>query len=277
VTLEILDAAGKMVRRYASDDQPEPTREEMEKQLIPLYWLQMPRALPTAAGMHRWVWDLRYATPTATRYEYPISAVPHRTPRTPQGPLALPGTYTVRLTAKGKTLTAPLTVKMDPRVTATRAELESMFALESRLAGVLTDSAKADLEAHSAREQIEKLSKNAGADTKESLEKQDKALEALLSGKEKSAGGEEEPGLDDIAGEAGGLYGQAGQADAAPTTAQQKAGEHIAAESKEVLERWEKMKNSALPALNRKLTAAGLPAINLEQRPENMPEGGDED
>jgi hypothetical protein len=29
--------------------------------------------------------------------------------------------------------------------------------------------------------------------------------------------------------------------------------------------------------LNRKLNAAGLPAINLEQKPEKMPEGGDED
>ena len=265
------------MRRYASDDKPEPTREEMEKQLIPMYWLRMPRRLPGTAGTHRWVWDLRYATPTATRYEYPISAVPHDTPRTPEGPLALPGTYTLRLTANGKSLTAPLTVKMDPRVSSSQAELESLFQLESRLASVLTNSAQADLEAHSAREQIKKLARNAGADTKESLEKQDKALEALLSGKEKAGGGDEEPGLDDVAEEAAGLYGQVGQADAAPTAAQQKAGEHIAAQSKEVLEKWERIKNTSLPALNRKLNAAGLPAINLERKPENMPEGGDED
>jgi hypothetical protein len=37
------------------------------------------------------------------------------------------------------------------------------------------------------------------------------------------------------------------------------------------------VKCTSLPALNRKLSAAGLPAINLEQKPENMPEGGDED
>ena len=277
VTLEILDAGGKVVRRYASEDKPEPAPEEMEKQLIPMYWLRMPHSLPGSAGMHRWVWDLRYSTPTATRYEYPISAVPHSTPRTPQGPLALPGTYTVRLTANGKTLIAPLTLKMDPRVTASKEELEILFRLESRLAEAVTDSSKADLEAHSAREQIEKLSKNAAADAKEMLEKQDKELESLLNGKEKSAAAEGEAGLDDVAEQAVGLYGQVGQADAAPTAAQQQAGEHIAAESKEVLERWERIKSSSLPALNRKLTAAGLPAINLEQRPQNMPAGGDED
>src|SRR5579862_953202 len=91
VTLEILDARGGVVRKYASTDKAEPTREEMEKQLIPLHWLRMPETLPATAGMHRWIWDLRCAVPTATRYEYPISAVPHDTPRTPQGPMALPG------------------------------------------------------------------------------------------------------------------------------------------------------------------------------------------
>jgi hypothetical protein len=277
VTLEIVDAAGKVVRRYASDDKPEQTREEMEKQLIPMYWLRMPSVLPATAGMHRWVWDLRYATPTATRYEYPISAVPRATPRTPQGPLALPGTYTVRLKANGKTLTAPLTVKMDPRVTASRAELENLFRVESQLAGLVNDSARAALEAHSAREQIEKLTKNASADTKESLESQGKALDALLKGKEKSSGGEAEPGLDDVAGEAAGLYAQVGQADAAPTAAQREGAEHVSAESKGVLGRWEKIKSTSLPALNHKLTAAGLPAIDLERQPEDMPEGGDED
>jgi hypothetical protein len=68
-----------------------------------------------------------------------------------------------------------------------------------------------------------------------------------------------------------------GQADAAPTAAQQSAGQHVASEAREVAERWERMKSSSLPALNRKLNAAGLPTINLERKPENMPEGGDED
>ena len=176
-----------------------------------------------------------------------------------------------------KTLTAPLTVKMDPRVTASSAELESLFKLESTLADLVTNTSKADLEAHSAREQIEKLKKSATADVKESLEKQDKEVEALLDGKEKSASSEGQPGLDDVTEEAAELYGQVGQVDAAPTVAQQNAGGHVGAEAREVLERWERLKNSSLPALNRKLREAGLPPINLEQKPENMPEGGDED
>jgi len=87
VTLEILDRGGKVIRKYSSTDAVKPDREEMEKDLIPMYWPLVHGPLPAGVGMHRWVWDLRATTPMATRYEYPISAVPHRTPRTPQGPL----------------------------------------------------------------------------------------------------------------------------------------------------------------------------------------------
>src|SRR4029077_20726055 len=50
VTLDILDAQGKLVRRYSSSDQPEVTQQELESQLIPLYWIRMPKNLSTSAG-----------------------------------------------------------------------------------------------------------------------------------------------------------------------------------------------------------------------------------
>jgi hypothetical protein len=277
VTLEIVDANNKVVRRYASTDKPEQTQEEMAKQLIPLHWLRMPKTLPATSGMHRWIWDLHYTTPTATRYEYPISAVPHNTPRVPQGPLALPGTYTVRLTVNGKSQTAPLTVKMDPRVTATQSDLANLFKIESGLADTVSSSAKAALEAHSMHEQIEKLAKSAQAEMKESLEKQDKELGAVMDGKEKTANSAGEPGLDDVSGEAARLYAEVGQVDAAPTAAQQNAGTHVSGEAREAVERWQQLKKTALPELNRKLRAAHMPTIDLEVQPVDMPEGGDEE
>jgi photosystem II stability/assembly factor-like uncharacterized protein len=277
VTLEILDASGKVVRKYSSNDAPESTAEELSKQLIPLYWLRMPKTLPAAPGLHRWVWDVRYATPTATNYSYPISAVPHDTPRTPQGPLALPGIYTVRLTVAGKTLTAPLTIMMDPRVHATPADLQSLFAAQIKLAAMVSKSASASLQAHSAREQLETLSKAAPPAIKDAVENLDKELADLLSAKEKAAGGEAEPGLDDVAGESAALYEQVGMADAAPTAAQLKAADDAGKESAEVLERWERSKATSIPGMNRKLEGAHLPVLNLEQKPQNMPETGDED
>jgi hypothetical protein len=47
-----------------------------------------------------------------------------------RGPLALPGEYRVRLTADGKSYTAPLQIKMDPRVQVSMADLQKQFALQ---------------------------------------------------------------------------------------------------------------------------------------------------
>jgi len=277
VTLEILDERDKLVRKYSSTDLPYATPEELAQQLIPLYWLQMPTVLSGAPGMHRWVWDLRYATPLAGRYQYPISAVPHRTPREPQGPLALPGTYKVRLTANGRVFTSTVAVKMDPRVPATRADLESLFRAESKLAAALTQSSQASLEAHSMREQLQKLAASSDPAIKQSLEAPEKELATLLTGSRNAAGAETEPGLDDLAGEAGALYAEVGGADAAPTAAQTKAIDHTGEEAQEALQHWDKFKEKTLPALNGKLRAANLPEIDLRQKPLDMPDSGDED
>jgi hypothetical protein len=277
VTLEVLENGGKMVRKYSSTDAPESTMEELSKQLIPLYWLRMPRTLPGTPGMHRWVWDLRYATPRATNYSYPISAVRHDTPRTPQGPLALPGTYTVRLIVGAKILTVPLTVKIDPRVHATAADLQSLFAAQVKLAAMVSKSATASLEAHSAREQLDALSKSAQPVVKDAIETLDKELAGVLSGGAAVAGGEAEPGLDEVAGESEALYEQVGMADAAPTAAQMKAADHESEELVEAFARWEKAKTSSIPALNHQLEGEHLSPINLEQKPESMPDSGDED
>ena len=279
VTLEILDPSGKLVRKYASTDAPYATPDELSRQLIPLYWIDMPKTLSARPGMHRWIWDLRYTTPTATHYDYPISAVPHRTPREPQGPLALPGTYTVRLTADGRTLTAPLTIKIDPRVAATPSDLEALFTEQSRLAATLSASAEAALQAHSAQEQVDRIRKNSQPPVPESLksglENLDKEVGSVLSGGQQSS--QPAPGLDTLAEEASSLYIQVGQADAAPTSAQRQAADHMSGEVSEALPKWERIKASSIPEMNRQLQAAHLPQINLEQKPETMPEGGDED
>ena len=146
------------MRQFSNSDKPDITEEELQKQLIPLYWVRKPRQLSTDAGMHRWVWDLHYPAPASTRHDYPISAIPHDTPRFPLGPTALPGTYSVRLTVDGKSSTAPLTIKMDPRVKTSAAGLQKKFEAETRLASMMTESAQALLQGGSIRTQLEKVS-----------------------------------------------------------------------------------------------------------------------
>lgn len=108
VMIEIADPAGEVVRKYSSEDKPTPVN--LETLNIPAYWVRTPETLSTAAGMHRWIWDLRPTPP----------------PRPAGGgggggfgrggaALVLPGVYTVRFTAGGKSFTQPLVIRADPR------------------------------------------------------------------------------------------------------------------------------------------------------------------
>ena len=224
VTLEILDGSGKLVRRFSSEDKPELSAEELQKQLIPIYWVRPAKSLSADAGMHRWVWDLRYPAPVSTSHEYPISAVPGNTPRGPLGPLALPGQFSVRLTVNGASYTAPFTVKMDPRVKIAQSGLAQMFQAQTRLADIYSRSTTALLQARSAREQLEKLSGKPGAGLNEAVIALKKQIVILLDGHEGSeAGTSSQATLSRVNTNAGALYAELDRADAAPTAAQVKA------------------------------------------------------
>ncbi len=269
VMLEVLDAQGKLLRRYSSDDQAAPQPETQRRELIPAYWPQPRGPLPKTAGMHRWVWDLRAAAPTATESAYPIAAVPGRTPLVPQGPLVLPGTYTLRLTVDGKSESAPLLVKMDPRVHASAADLAAQYKAQVAMAVSLDALAKAALEAHSVAEQ-------ASAPSGVQLAPFQAELKTLLEGTGPNAA-KRLPGIDEVTAEATELYAELQQADAAPTAALLAAASHVEAEGAEVLPGWEQFKQQQLPAMNRQLREAHRSAIDPRQKPGSMPEQGDEE
>ena len=265
VTLEIVNAKGELVRRFSSADQPEFSQTELEKQLIPLYWVRMPKILSSSAGMHRWVWDLHYPPPTAAQHEYPISAVPYDTPRSPLGPFALPGEYSARLVANGHTFTVPLTVKMDPRVSTPPSGIEQAFTLEMRLASELSASSEALAEAQSVLDQLHKIEPQSKGAIAEAI----KALElkvGILRGTTSTPGNEAEPTLKRENTRVNTLYGSVGQADAAPTAAQLDAVAAVELDLPALMKRWEEIKKSDLPALNRQLKMGNLPEIHVEAK-----------
>ena len=290
VTLEIRDAQGKIVRKFSSNDKPEPSPEELAKELIPRYWVRMSKALSGTAGMHRWVWDLHYPSPRATRSEYPISAVPGDTPRAPEGPMAVPGDYTVRLTVGGQTFSEPLLVKMDPRVKTSAGDLAVEFEKQQLLAGMITQNTEAVTEARSLREQLQKLTGKAsavatvGGTAVSSSEKIsgpladavsafDKKLTAILGGGGGfGAAASPSPTLSRTAGTIGALYGQIGRADAVPTAAQLAALNAAESDFAATRKLWQDFQSSDLPALNRQLKSAGL----LELQPASARPAGSE-
>ena len=134
VTMEILDDSRRVVRRFSSDDEPEPM---LEGQQVPPRWVRPAERVSAEAGMHRFAWDLRYERPAGVRQGYPISAIDGYTPAEPRGPIALPGVYTVRLRVGSETHTGTLRVKMDPRVTTPALELERQFHLSMAIKSIL--------------------------------------------------------------------------------------------------------------------------------------------
>lgn len=138
IQLEIYDTNGKIVWSASSAsilEKPEETPYVAE------YWIAHPQPPSKAAGMHRFVWNLRYSDPRAMHpqspYNYPIAAIVGATPLPPQGPLVLPGKYEVRLKVGAQVLRQPLEVKMDPRVTVARNELQSSLELQLKISALL--------------------------------------------------------------------------------------------------------------------------------------------
>jgi len=115
--IDILDAQGSVVRHLTSV-KPEQAEQppEWPDQVRPV------NTLPAAAGMNRFVWNLRYDDPVQIPGAF-YAGLP------PRGPVALPGEYTVRLTYEGQTHTAPLNIKADPRVKGPLTGMQEKFAL----------------------------------------------------------------------------------------------------------------------------------------------------
>jgi hypothetical protein len=143
VTLSIHDATGTIVRQYTNTAPPPDTRLPS----VSANWFKAPVTTSTSAGMHRLVWDLRYPTPPSLDFRadgteadtvsYGIIAaavVGESSKQQPVGPLVLPGTYEVRLTAGGRTVTRKLMVTNDPRSQASAADLAEQFRYERGLA-----------------------------------------------------------------------------------------------------------------------------------------------
>jgi photosystem II stability/assembly factor-like uncharacterized protein len=111
LTMEILDAAGAVVRKFTSvgtgateEAAPAADAAADDEESGPRF-RSGPTRLDKTLGMHRFTWDLRYpgAWQSAARTEGP------------NGPAAVPGKYAVRLTAGSWTATQPLDVVEDPR------------------------------------------------------------------------------------------------------------------------------------------------------------------
>jgi hypothetical protein len=78
------------------------------------------------AGEHRVTWNMRYPTPPALFLDQSMAAAPEHTPFIPEGPMALPGNYTVKLLVDGVSYAQPALLKQDPRLDGSPAAMDGM-------------------------------------------------------------------------------------------------------------------------------------------------------
>ena len=113
LTIEILNASGTVVRHVSSADPVSPI--DPGTLVVNAVWQRAQEPPSAAAGMHRYVWDFRP--------DPPAGGGRGRGGRGGGGggggrggpPPVAPGSYSVRLTVNGQSLTQPIVAKPDPR------------------------------------------------------------------------------------------------------------------------------------------------------------------
>ncbi len=248
VTLEILDADKKLVRRFSSTDKPEPVKD---KELdIPTYWIRPPQILSAEAGSYRFVWDLHYPPPPGQHRAYPIAAIYKDTSSEPHGPWVLPGEYTVKLTVGENIYSQPLIVKMDPRVKTPPKALQQQFTLSMQCYNGLQQVHKSLEEIRDLRKELKEKQDKAKDGHKDSLAALDKKL-AALEGEVPEADmrfflGNIEPSLTRVNGELAKLLGDLQGADAAPTSQVVTACGEVKNQLAKLLAEWQSLKQKGL-------------------------------
>ena len=265
VTLEILDGKGGLVRRFTSEDKSDaPPEIEMN---VPTYWVRPFRALPAEPGLHRFVWDLRTVPLPAVGRDFPISAVPADTPLEPLGVAVLPGTYTVRLSAAGKSVTQLLVVTMDPRVTTPAEGLAQQHDLSMQLADAMKRGQAASEQVKAVRARLQAAAERSkgndlGKKTAE-LEKRVAAFEgSAYRYSRRGGGGDSFGGLN---GDLQGLYDVLQGADVTPTTQAVAACADAQSRLDKLLASWKELRERELPAFDEELRKAGLPAVTTSR------------
>lgn len=259
VTLEILDAQGKLVRRYSS--------QRREKAEAPPEFPESARPsdrLTAAEGLNRFAWDLRYEPPA--RVPGAVSWGGR-----PVGPVAVPGNYQVKLTLGGASSTAKLEIKADPRVAATQADLEKQLDLGLKIRELLSRAHGAVNQIRGLRAQLDALRKRLAVDAQqkdltsatEDLNKKMAAVEeALIQVKSKSS---EDPLNYPImlADQLMALGSSVDSADSAPTQVSYVVFEELSQKIGAVLAKWDELREKDVPALNDKAQKANVPTVSI--------------
>jgi hypothetical protein len=188
------------------------------------------------------------------------------------GPLALPGIYTLELLIDGKTSTSTLEIRRDPRSPVSDADLAAGHAFALRSRDALTRLAASVARVRAVREQLDLLAKHApktaGAETlalalKAAIARVD-AIEGTLHNPEAKVN------YDILAGRGGGakllsqwalLYGWTRDSDHAPTESMKTRADELLTQLAERETALQSLREHELAKVEAEITSLGLPRI----------------
>ncbi|MEO6870196.1 MAG: hypothetical protein ABI168_11160, partial [Ginsengibacter sp.] len=253
VMLDILDANGKIVRHYSSND----TLYKIPPVDIPLYWIRPQQILSNQQGAHRFIWDLHYE-PLNLPASFPMTAIYKNTAPSPTSPWVMPGQYTIKLSVAGQTFVQSINVTMDPRVKTSKADLKKQFDLSMVSYEGRKTTANISNETESMHQQIkELLAKDAGK-LADILTRLDKKLIDLEGAKTKSKS------LNDLSGSFTSSFNELQESDMPPTIKMINEVNEVGTNMKTLIQSWEKIKAVDIPEINKQLKNEGLNELNIK-------------
>jgi photosystem II stability/assembly factor-like uncharacterized protein len=267
ITLDVRDAAGTVVRHLSSA--PITPVSEAAHPPEPNFWLATPAPMPTRAGTNRVNWDLRYDAPPAFRHSFEINANPGLTPASPEGPLALPGVYTITLTVDGRRYTQTVRVRNDPRSPATMAALRAQHTLLMTLDGGIQAAWAGYHQAAALRTAAQKAAgTNAAADVATAAATLVAKLDTVAGNPDGGRGGRRRGGAappPNFVSVSSALVGQLeaqDDADMAPTSAMLAAETSACHDLSTAVARWKHVTTTDLTAFNAALARHGMPKVS---------------
>jgi photosystem II stability/assembly factor-like uncharacterized protein len=259
ITLEILDSSGKVIRKY-------PKKEEAGGDDEDFFSRGSNADLTGDAGLNRFVWDLRYEGATK---------VPHAPlwGGSTDGPVAVPGTYQVRLTVLGKSYTAPVEIKLDPRLKVTPEDLQKQFDLLVKIRDKVTETDDTINQIRDLRDQINAFDKRLkDSPQAKTVSEAGKALdkkmteveEALIQTKAKS--GQDVLNFPvRLNNHLVALGGVVGSADSAPTQQSYEVFDMLSKQVDEQLAKWKTIVSTDVASYNNLIKQQDVPALILSQ------------
>ncbi len=256
VILELLDAQGNLIKKFSSREKKEqPSRQR---------WFPMARDQQVTAekGMNRFVWNMRY--PDAERVPGAILWAGTLT-----GPVAVPGSYQVRISVGEKSMTQSWNWKKDPRLETAQEEFQEQFDLLIKIRDEMTQLNKAINRLRSIKKQVDDLQTKAKehekwkgiiAEGKKLKEKLKEIEDVLIQSKSKSS---QDPlnypiKLDN---KISALASVLASSDSKPTDQSYELFKELSAQADVQIAKLDKLIQTDLVAFNKIVKEADIPAV----------------